>query len=132
MRTFVAVVLLLSSFLAKAQKYEDPLTAQDLLMLCRGNDMQRLECASFIKGVRSGAHAQRLFIGFTLVESKTEPPSGLKPLLLGEPFCLPDDFSNEKVINAVVTFIGKLPEPKRKTAAGFSVILALNNQYPCR
>lgn len=132
MRILFATIFILSSFPACAQKYADPFTAQDLFVLCRGSDTQRLECASFVKGVRSGAHAQRLFIGFTFVENKTEPPNILKPLLLREPFCLPQHFSDENVVNSVVDFIENMPKPKRKSAAGFAVVLALNNQYPCR
>lgn len=77
-------------------------------------------------------HAQRLFLGFTLVKNKTDPPYILKPLLLNEPFCLPPEHTNENIVETVISFVNKLPKEKQNAGAGFSVILALNNAYPCK
>lgn len=108
------------------------ISAQELLRVCTGSDADKDTCAVFIDGVLAGATGERLFLGFSLVKSKTEPPKVLVPLLTHDLYCPPDGFSNQDAVKAVVTFIKKLPSrDTRKYRAGFVILLALNNQYPC-
>ncbi|MDE2234834.1 MAG: hypothetical protein KGK44_04710 [Gammaproteobacteria bacterium] len=108
------------------------MNGRDLLQLCAGANSNIDMCDQFINGVRAGADSQRLFLGFALVKTHTEPPRVLIPLLTHEPYCLPDTVTNQDIRKTVIHFVQNLSEQdKIKTRAGFDILLALNSSYPC-
>lgn len=132
MRVLIMAIVALFSHMSMAEPYKEEFKAKDLLKLCKGSSDEKSECSSYIRGVRAGMHAQRLFIVFNLSEAKEHPSSVLRRQLGGEPFCLPPDYEHEDVVNSVVTFIEGIPGEKQEMAAGFAVILGLNNRHACK
>lgn len=108
----------------------DKFTAEELYVMCK-DDKKNAECINFIKGARAGMTAQRLFMGMSFVQRKETPPKEVGAQLMIEPFCLPEPFTDENMKKTVISFLEKIGEEKRKSSAGFAVLMAFNSKYSC-
>ncbi len=94
--------------------------------------MAQRECLQYIKGVRSGLFAQRLYSYLYSLQKRIDPPSEIKAVLVVPLICVPDSETDEEVRDRVVAQIKKMLPDGLEASAGFSVLLALVENYQCR
>jgi len=109
----------------------DKFTAEELYLMCKDDKNNNIECINFIKGARAGMTAQRMFMGMSFVQRKETPPKVVGAQLMIEPFCLPEPFTDEMMKETVMSFLEKIGAEKKKSLAGFAVLMAFNSQFPC-
>ena len=116
MRTILKIFLLLSlSFLfsniSASEPFKESFKGQELKALCDSQSKQdNTKCMTFIKGVRGGMFAQRLFLGFTHNSLKITMPPQLKSMLLKEPFCIPPSESDSSIGKKIAQYLSEIPE----------------------
>jgi hypothetical protein len=88
-------------------------------------------CISFVRGVRAGETAQRLFMYqlLNLYELPISPQIG--KMLALEPFCLPAGTSDADLAEIAISFIGSHDKDVLKANAGYSVLIAIATKYKC-
>ena len=108
----------------------DGFLAQDLYDICTDETSQE-QCVTFIRGARAGMSGQRIYIGFSLLEAQQKPHPTVGMHLIAEPFCAPEDVSDQEIKDVVLEFLDGLGKKGRQSLAGFSILMALSNRYPC-
>jgi len=108
------------------------LKATELLALCGSDAAAQRECLHYIKGVRSGLFAQKLFSTLYPAQKGIDPPSEIKAAFLRPLVCVPEGETDEQVRDHVVAHIKKTSPDKLEASAGFHVILALCTVYQCK
>jgi hypothetical protein len=111
---------------------KDPLKAKELLTLCLGESKSEPACLHYIKGVRSGVNAQKLFTVLYIQNKRIDPPTEIKAAFLRPLICVPDAESDQAVRDRVVDELKRMPAQQLDASAGFLVMIALGTAYQCK
>jgi len=106
-------------------------STRELLALCSGEASSPSGCLQYIKGVRSGVHAQKLFSVLYLSQKHIDPPVEIKAIFLRPLICVPEADSDESVRDRVVSGLTSMPAKMLDAEAGFIVMMSLATTYPC-
>lgn len=111
-------------------KPQDVLKTKELLSLCSSDRAEQRECLQYIKGVRSGVFAQKLFSVLYIGQKRVDPPNEIKAAFLRPLICVPDGEADEHVRDRVIAHIKGLSPEHLEGSAGFAVMIALGTVYP--
>lgn len=135
LRLASCAALLSFSVLAVAQsdptKPKDMVKLKELVALCDGDLNAQRECTQFIRGVRSGVFAQRLFSIVALRHRRLEAPIEMQTVLVQPAICVPETESDEAVREKVMLHSKKQPTEQLEASAGSHVLAALAGSYRC-
>lgn len=90
-------------------------------------------CVQFVRGVRAGLTAQRMFMYMWLTRKNIPIESEVKKLLAIEQFCLPPGITDEKLTEVAISYIDANAgdEAADKAGAGFMVMMAIAKNFIC-
>jgi hypothetical protein len=144
-RTLMKYLLIAVAFFACATAaysagVSGSVTDAELLSQCTGSKTDAEKCKIYVAGVRAGMSAQRHYIGYTFATQKSDSSAEDQMKLLmwlttREPFCAPEEISDQDLISAFIAHMKAVkkdhPEEAGKVSGAVSVLLGGQSKYAC-
>lgn len=100
---------------------------------CGSAQPRSATCVAFVRGVRAGLTAQRMFIYKMLNHHNVSIQPEILKMLFLEQFCLPPGTSDAELAETAISYIDSSANQKGsdQAGAGFMVMMSIASKYRC-